>query len=79
MHTARRHDSAGKHVTGQATYTDDVPEPRDMLHVYIAMSASARARIGPVDLSPVTGDATVSTSEPSSRGDGRHRWDWPPG
>ena len=53
VHAPRRHDSADKHVAGTAAYADDVPEPRDLLHCYVAMAEKACARIGPVDLSAV--------------------------
>ncbi len=44
------HDSAQLHVTGQAAYTDDLPEPRDLLHLAVGMSSHAHARINQVDL-----------------------------
>jgi xanthine dehydrogenase large subunit len=47
------HDSAHLHVTGRASYTDDLPEPRDLLHVAVGMSTVAHANIGAVDLSKV--------------------------
>jgi xanthine dehydrogenase large subunit len=53
VHEPRRHDSADKQVSGEAVYADDVREPRDLLHCYIALSAKARARLGPVDLAAV--------------------------
>ena len=40
---ARRHDSAEKHVSGEARYIDDLPEPRDLLHIYVARSPHAHA------------------------------------
>jgi xanthine dehydrogenase large subunit len=49
----RRHDSAWKHVTGEAAYIDDVPAPAGLLHVYLGISARARARITGLDLEPV--------------------------
>ena len=52
-HIPRRHDSADKHVSGTAIYADDIPEPKDLLHCYIALSPKARARITKVDLAPV--------------------------
>ena len=33
VHTDQRHDSAHKHVSGQAVYIDDMPEPAGTLHV----------------------------------------------
>jgi xanthine dehydrogenase large subunit len=59
VHEPRRHDSADKQVSGAAVYADDVREPRDLLHCYIAMSARARARLTKVDLSAVRGASGV--------------------
>lgn len=50
VHKDLRHDSAHKHVSGDAVYIDDLPEPRDLLHVYVAMSDKAHARIKSMDL-----------------------------
>src|SRR5262245_58505965 len=50
---ARAHDSAHKHVTGEAIYTDDIPEPPGTLQIYIAMSTRAHARITRLDLAGV--------------------------
>jgi xanthine dehydrogenase large subunit len=47
------HDSAHLHVTGQAAYTDDLPEPRDLLHLAVGMSERAHARIRGLDLDAV--------------------------
>jgi xanthine dehydrogenase large subunit len=47
------HDSAHLHVSGLAAYTDDLPEPRDLLHVAVGMSSEAHARIGAMDLGAV--------------------------
>ena len=47
------HDSAHLHVSGRAAYTDDLPEPRDLLHLAVGMSTRARARLGSVDLGAV--------------------------
>ncbi len=44
-HKPHRHDSAHKHVSGTATYTDDVPEPPGTLHLQIAYAPLARGRI----------------------------------
>ncbi len=48
-----RHDSAVKHVTGQAAFIDDLPEPAGLLHVYFGISGHAHARVTRLDLSPV--------------------------
>jgi len=47
------HDSSEKHVSGEAIYTDDIPEPKDLLHLAVGMSAKAHARISSIDLSAV--------------------------
>src|SRR5947209_473910 len=50
---AIRHDSGHLHVTGEAIYTDDIPEVRGMLHAAIGMSERAHARIKAIDLTKV--------------------------
>jgi xanthine dehydrogenase large subunit len=47
------HDSAHKHVTGLAIYTDDIPEPPATLQVFIAQSKRAHALITNLDVSKV--------------------------
>lgn len=39
------HESAARHVTGEALYVDDLPEPRGTLHGHAVTSPHARARI----------------------------------
>ena len=53
------HDSARLHVTGRASYTDDLPEPRDLLHVAVGMSTVAHAGLRGIDLTPVRKAAGV--------------------
>ena len=53
------HDSAHLHVSGTAAYTDDLPEPRDLLHVAVGMSSKPHARIKGIDLEDVTSAAGV--------------------
>ncbi len=53
VHTSVRHDSAERHVAGRALYIDDIPEPRDLLHVVLGMSERAHARVVSLDLSAV--------------------------
>ena len=53
VRTASVHDSAVKHVSGTAIYTDDIPEPPGTLQVYLARSERAHARIVSMDLSAV--------------------------
>ena len=50
---AIRHDSAHLHVSGAAAYTDDIPEPRNLLHVAIGLSSKAHARLKKIDLDEV--------------------------
>ncbi|MBF6622199.1 MAG: xanthine dehydrogenase molybdopterin binding subunit [Pseudomonas stutzeri] len=47
-----KHDSAPKHVTGEAVYVDDRLEFPNQLHVYARMSDRAHARILSIDTSP---------------------------
>jgi xanthine dehydrogenase large subunit len=49
VHTARRHDSALKHVTGQALYVDDMPEPPGTLHAALVLSTVACGRLKSLD------------------------------
>ncbi|HLF30309.1 MAG TPA: xanthine dehydrogenase molybdopterin binding subunit [Xanthomonadales bacterium] len=58
VHQALPHDSAIKHVTGQALYIDDLIEPVDLLHVYVGTSrtahgCTAHGRIRRLDLDAV--------------------------
>jgi len=53
------HDSAHLHVSGRAAYTDDLPEPRDLLHVAVGMSSKPHARLRAVDLAGVLAAAGV--------------------
>ena len=49
----RPHDSAYKHVSGYAEYTDDIQEPRGTLYGAIGLSKKAHAIIKKIDLSEV--------------------------
>ena len=44
------HDSAERHVRGEALYLDDLPEPRGLLHAYVRLSERAHARIRRLDV-----------------------------
>ncbi|NBD16042.1 MAG: xanthine dehydrogenase molybdopterin binding subunit [Cyanobacteria bacterium] len=46
------HESAQLHVTGAATYTDDIREPAGCLHAYVLQSPYAHARIKRMDTQP---------------------------
>jgi xanthine dehydrogenase large subunit len=47
------HDSAARHVTGSATYTDDILEPAGTLHVACGLSTIARGTVTACDLEEV--------------------------
>ena len=47
------HDSATKHVSGKAVYTDDHPAYENMLYACIGFSKHARAKITSIDLKAV--------------------------
>ncbi len=49
VHVARRHDSALKHVTGQALYIDDMPEPPGTLHGALVLSRIACGKLVRLD------------------------------
>src|ERR1700677_2390901 len=51
--TARMHDSAALHVSGQAQYCDDIVLPENALHAAFGMSPIAHGRIRALDLAPV--------------------------
>ena len=50
MHVSLKHDSAHKHVTGQAEYIDDIPEPAGTLHGGLGLADRAHAQIVSIDL-----------------------------
>ncbi|MEM7294003.1 MAG: xanthine dehydrogenase molybdopterin binding subunit, partial [Pseudomonadota bacterium] len=50
---ARAHDSAHLHVSGRANYTDDLPEPRGLLHAALGTSPVAHADVTAIDLEAV--------------------------
>ncbi len=52
-HSSIIHDSAIKHVTGRAEYTDDLNEPAGTLHAYLGLSTVAHGRITSLDLDAV--------------------------
>ncbi|MBV0891083.1 xanthine dehydrogenase molybdopterin binding subunit [Paracoccus sp. Z118] len=47
------HESAIKHVTGRADYTDDLVVPQGTLHAYLGLSSVAHGRIRSMDLAAV--------------------------
>ncbi|WP_430424947.1 xanthine dehydrogenase molybdopterin binding subunit [Phenylobacterium sp.] len=60
------HDSAPRHVSGEALYIDDIPEPPGLLHLYAGQSARAHARITKLDLSAVrTAPGVVAVLTPA--------------
>ncbi|WP_438986488.1 xanthine dehydrogenase molybdopterin binding subunit [Marivivens donghaensis] len=60
------HDSGPLHVTGTARYIDDIPTPRDCLHIAFGQSPVARGTITSLDISAVksaTGVVAVLTAD----------------
>ncbi len=53
VHKKHPHDSAAKQVAGEAEYIDDIAEPKDLLHLYVAQSTVAHAKILKLDVEPV--------------------------
>ncbi|MEL7211826.1 MAG: xanthine dehydrogenase molybdopterin binding subunit [Pseudomonadota bacterium] len=53
VHVDRQHESAVKHVTGRAEYTDDIAEPIGTLHAYLGLSERAHAKLRNIDLDAV--------------------------
>jgi xanthine dehydrogenase large subunit len=53
MHQALPHDSAHKHVSGEALYIDDLPEPAGIVHAYFGLAERAHAKIVSLDLDAV--------------------------
>ncbi|CAN1537837.1 XdhB Xanthine dehydrogenase, molybdopterin-binding subunit B [Rhabdaerophilaceae bacterium] len=53
VHLSHPHDSAALHVTGRATYIDDIPEPFGTLHIALGLAPKARGRLIGLDLSAV--------------------------
>src|SRR6056297_4126486 len=47
------HDSATRHVTGEARYVDDIPVPADCLHLAFGVSEIAAGRWTEMDLDAV--------------------------
>lgn len=47
------HDSAHLHVSGEATYTDDILEPKNLLHLAVGLSSKPHARIREMNLDAV--------------------------
>ncbi len=55
LHAPIGHDSAPRHVSGEALYIDDIPEPPGLLHLYVGRATRAHARVLNLDLSAVRG------------------------
>ena len=53
------HDSAVKHVTGKAVYIDDIPEPKNTLHLSLGMSEIAKGKIKSINLDDVNSSSGV--------------------
>jgi len=48
-----KHESAHKHVSGEAVYIDDMPSPANTLHAYVGLSQIARGKLTGLDLDKV--------------------------
>ena len=48
-----KHESAHKHVSGEALYTDDIPAPGDVLHAYVGLAEVAHGKVKRLDLDQV--------------------------
>ena len=57
----RPHDSAYKHVSGYAEYTDDINEPKNTIYGAIGLSKKAHAIIKNIDLTEVKKSEGVIT------------------
>ena len=53
LHAPVGHDSAPRHVSGEALYIDDIPEPPGLLHLFVGQAARAHARVRRLDLAAV--------------------------
>lgn len=53
LHSPVGHDSAPRHVSGEALYIDDIPEPPGLLHLHVGRATRAHARVTRLDLSAV--------------------------
>jgi len=53
IHEPLPHDSAALHVSGEARYVDDLPEPAGTLHAALGVSQETHAKILSMDLDPV--------------------------
>ena len=50
VHVPRVHDSAHKHVAGEAVYIDDIAEPAGTVHIWLGLSDIAHGTITGIDL-----------------------------
>jgi xanthine dehydrogenase large subunit len=48
-----KHESAHKHVSGEALYTDDIPAPGNVLHAYVGLADIAHGKVKRLDLDAV--------------------------
>lgn len=53
VHENKQHDSAHKHVAGEAEYIDDITEPSGLLHAYLGLSEIANGVIKSIDFTAV--------------------------
>jgi xanthine dehydrogenase large subunit len=66
LHAPIGHDSAARHVSGEALYIDDIPEPPGLMHLYVGQAARAHARVTRLDLTAVrTAPGVVAVLTPA--------------
>ncbi len=53
VHQSLAHESAHKHVSGEAEYLDDMIEPAGTLHAYLGLSTCAHGKITSINLDAV--------------------------
>ena len=57
------HEYAGLHVSGEATYTDDIPEHAGTLFCSLGLSQKAHAKIASMDLGAVRAGLVKHSAE----------------
>ena len=70
------HESAIKHVSGKAYYTDDIPEPPGTLYGAIGWSKKARATIKKINLDEVINSEGVVAVVTADDIPGRNDEEW---
>src|SRR5262249_61492209 len=82
VHTPHPHEAAHLHVSGEATYIDDIPELAGTLHAALGLSQQAHALIKSIDFSavhaaPGGGAGLPAKDSPGGNNRGAHAHDAP--